>query len=94
MRLFIIILIIIIFLATLLNKRTGVMTYLDCDSPQASMKLSPPPRSPALPRRGPHHHTCLRRCCCSSSPRRRCSPVRVAGTAGMAGTADSPAQGG
>ena len=56
--------------------------------PQASMKLSPPHRSPALPRRGPHH----RRCCCSPPPR-RCSPAGMAG-AGMAGTTDSPAQGG
>ena len=45
------------------------------------MKLSPPHRSPALPRRGPPH-----RCCCS--------PIRAAGMAGTAGTADSPAQGG
>ena len=55
------------------------------------MKLSPPHRSPALPRRGPHH----RRCCCSP-PRRRCSPAGMAGAAGAgtARTADSPAEGG
>ena len=55
------------------------------------MKLSPPHRSPALPRRGPHH----RRCCCSP-PRHRCSPAGMASaaSAGTAGTADSPAQGG
>ena len=86
MRLFIIILI-IIFLAWLLNKRTGVMTYLDCDPPKASMKLSPPHRSPALPRQGPpHHHPYPPHCRC-------CSPIRAAGTAGMAGTTDSPAPG-
>ena len=73
-----------------LNERNG------CDDlpggvtpPQASMKLSPPHRSPALPCRGPHlhHHYC-------SPPRHRCSPVRatgMAGAAGMTGTADSPA---
>ena len=78
-------------MAWLLNGRNG------CDdlpggvtSPQASMKLSPPHRSPALPRRGPHHHhPCPPRCC--SPPCRHCSPVRVAG---MAVTANSPAQGG
>ena len=58
-------------------------------TPQASMKLSPPHWSPALPHRGPHihHHYC-------SPPHHRCSPVWAAGTAGaagMAGTADSPA---
>ena len=55
------------------------------------MKLSPPHRSPALPRRGPHHrHPCPPRRC-------RCSPAGMAGAAGtasMAGTADSLAQGG
>ena len=75
-----------------LNERNG------CDDlpggvtpPQASMKLSTPHRSLALPHRGPHH----RRCCCSPPPR-RCSPAGMAGAigAGMAGTADSPAQGG
>ena len=62
------------------------------------MKLSPPHRSPALPRRGPpHHHPCPPRCRRCSPPHRRCSIVQVAGTvgiAGMTGTADSPAQGG
>ena len=55
------------------------------------MKLSPPHRSPALPRRGLHH----RRCCCSP-PRRHCSPAGMAGAAGAGtiGTADSPAQDG
>ena len=63
------------------------------------MKLSPPHRSHAFPRRGPHHrHPCSprRRCCCSP-PRRCCSPAGMAGaasTAGMAGTVDSLAQGG
>ena len=78
----------LLFLAWLLNRKNG------CDDlpvgvtpPQASMKLSPPRRSPALPRRGPpHHHPCPPRCRC-------CSPIRVAGMAGIAGTADSPAQG-
>ena len=68
------------------------MTYLDCDPPKASMKLSPPHRSPALPRRGPHHHypPPCRRC---SPPPHHCSPVHTAGTAGRARTADSLAQG-
>ena len=66
-------------------------------TPQASMKLSPPHRSPALPRWGPHHrHPCSprHRCCCSP-PRRRCSPASMAGAAGAgtARTADSPAEG-
>ena len=52
------------------------------------MKLSPPHRSPTLPRQGPHH----RHSCCSS-PCHRWSPAGMAG-AGTAGTADSPAQGG
>ena len=71
------------------------MTYLAVCPPQASMKLSPPHRSPALPRRGPpHHHPCPHRCHrCSPPPRRHCS-VRAAGMASTAGTADSPAQGG
>ena len=59
------------------------------------MKLSPPRRSPALPHRGsPHHRPCPPRCHRCSPPRCRRSPVRVAGIAGMAGTADSLAQGG
>ena len=64
-------------------------------TPQASMKLGPPHRSPALPRRGPpHHHSCPPHCLhCSPPPLCRCS-VRAAGTAGAAGTFDSPAQGG
>ena len=55
------------------------------------MKLSPPHRSPALPRRGPHHRHCF-----CSPPHRRCSPASMAGAAGAgtAWTADSPAQGG
>ena len=54
------------------------------------MKLSPPHRSPALPRRGPHHrHPCPPRCCCSPA-----GMTGAAGTASTAGTADSPAQGG
>ena len=63
-------------------------------TPQASMKLSPPHRSPALPRQGPHHHPYPPRCRRCSPPPRRCSPIRAASTAGMAGTADSPGQGG
>ena len=62
------------------------------------MKLSPPHRSPALPRRGPHYrHPCSpphRHC---SPPRRHCSSAGMAGaagTVGTAGTANSPAQGG
>ena len=52
------------------------------------MKLSPPHRSPVLPRRGPpHHHPYPLRCRHCSPPHHRCSPIRVAGTA------DSPAQG-
>ena len=81
-------------------KWMGAMTYLAVGPPQASMKLSPPHRSPTLPRRGPpHHHPYPPRCRrCSPPPRRcsppprRCSPIREAGTASMAGTADSPAQ--
>ena len=70
------------FLAWLLNGKNGIDDLPGgATSPQASMKLSPPHRSPALRCRGPPPH-CL------------CSPVRAAGTAGMAGTADSPAQGG
>ena len=66
---------------------------------QASMKLSPPHRSHALPRRGPpYRDLCLpHRCCCCSPPHCRCSPAGmagIAGTAGMAGTVDSLAQGG
>ena len=78
------------FLAWLLNRKNGFNDLPGGVTPQALMKLSPPHRSPALPRRGPHHH----RCCCS--PRRRCSPASMDGAAGaaMAGTADSPAQGG
>ena len=86
----------IVFLAWLLNGKNK------CDDlpggvtpPEASMKLSPPHRSPALPRRGPHHHPCPPHRCCSPPRRRHCS-VRAASTAGAgtAGTADSPAQGG
>ena len=86
------------FLAWLLNGKNK------CDDlpggvtpPQASMKLSPAHRSPALPRRGPHHrHPCPPRRCCCSPPRHRCSPTGMVGAAGAgtAGTADSPAQGG
>ena len=85
-------LLLLFFLAWLLNGKN------ECDDlpggvtpPQASMKLSPPHRSPALPRRGPHHH----RCCCSP-PHHHCSlaGMAVAAGAGTAGTADSPAQGG
>ena len=58
------------------------------------MKLSPPHQSPALPCWGPpHHHPYPPRCRRCSPPRRHCSPIRVAGTTGMAGTANSPAQG-
>ena len=89
----------IIFLAWLLNEGN------ECDDlpgsvtpPQASMKLSAPHRSPSLTRwHSPHCHPCPPRSCCCSPPRRRCSPDWVAGTtstAGMAGTVDSPAQGG
>ena len=85
-------LLLLFFLAWLLNGKN------ECDDlrggvtvPQASMKLSPPHWSPALPRQGPHH----RRCCCSPPPR-HCSPAGMAGAPGAstAGTADSPAQGG
>jgi len=74
-------------MATEWKERVQWLTWR-CDSPQASMKLSPPHRSPALPRRGPPH-----RYCCSP-PYHRHSPVRAAGTTGTAGTGDSPAQGG
>ena len=54
------------------------MSYLVVCSSQALMKLSPTHRRPALPRRGPpHHHPCPPRCRC-------CSPIRVAGMAGIA----------
>ena len=72
----------------------GVMTYLVVCPPQASMKLSPPHQSPALPRQGPpHNHPYPPHCRRCSPPPRHCSPFRAAGTASMAGTADSPAQG-
>ena len=62
------------------------------------MKLSPPHRSPTLPRQGPpHRHPSLPRRCCCSPLRRRCSPAGMTGatgTAGVARTADSPVQGG
>ena len=78
-----------IFLAWLLNKKDGCDDLPGSVTPQASMKLSPPHRSPALPHWGPpHHHPYPPHC-------RHCyPPVREAGTAGMAGTADSPGQGG
>ena len=83
------IIIFVVFLAWLLNRKTGCDDLPVCVTPpQASMKLSPPNRSPALPRRGPPH-----RYCCSP-PCHRHSPVRAAGTTGTAGTGDSPAQGG
>jgi len=41
-----------IFLAWLLNKKDGCDDLPGSVTPQASMKLSPPHRSPALPRRG------------------------------------------
>ena len=88
----------VVFLAWLLNGKNGSDDLPGgATSPQASMKLSPPHRSPALPRRGPHYrHPCppRRRCCCSTPPPRRCSPAGMAGAAGTARTADSPAQGG
>ena len=83
-----------IFLAWLLNKKDGCDDLPGSVPPQASMKLSPPHRSPVLPRRGPHlHHHCPppRHHC--SPPHPRCSPIRAAGMAGMAGTADSLALG-
>ena len=71
------------FLAWLLKERSGCDDLPGDTTPQASMKLSPPHRSPALPRRGPlprpHHH---------------CPLVRAVGTAGansMVGTGDDPA---
>ena len=61
-----------------------VMTYLAIrPPPQASKKLNPPHRSPALPRRGPPF-----------LPHRHCPLVRAAGTTGadsMVGTGDDPA---
>ena len=68
--------IIFIFLAWLLKGRSGCGGLLGDTTPQASMKLSPPHRSPALPCRDPP----LPLPCLSS-------PVRAAG---MAGTANSP----
>ena len=92
-----IIIFVLFFFAWLLNRKNGCDDLPGGVTPQASMKLSPPHRSPALPRRGlPHHHPCLPHCCYCSPPPRRCSPAGMAGAigAGMAGTADSPAQGG
>ena len=80
---YLLLLLFIIFLAWLLNKKDGCDDLAGSVTPQASMKLSPPHRSPAFPHQGRRY----------SPLRRRCSPVWAAGTAGMAGTADSPAQG-
>ena len=80
-----------VFLAWLLNGKNECDDLPSGVTPQASMKLSPPHRSPALSHRGPPHP-----CCCSPPPR-HCSPSGMAGAAGTAGTAmtaDSPAQGG
>ena len=85
------------FLAWLLHRKSGCDDLPGGVTPQASMKLSPPHRSPALPRRGPSHHPCLPRCRRCSPPHRRCSPTGMAGAAGTAGTAGtvySPAQDG
>ena len=70
------------------------MTYLAVSPPQASMKLSPPHRSPALPRWGPPpHHPYPPHFRRRSPPCCHCSPIRAAGTAGMAGTTGSLAPG-
>ena len=73
-------------MAWLLKNSWDVVTYLVVLPPQASKKLSPPHRSPDLPRRGPPLLLPRSRC--------HCALVQVVGTAGAdsaAGMVDDPA---